>query len=213
MFCNYANYLLLRLHIMKIRILSLGLMSIFLFTGCFLKEVEVVEQPKTKIVHTYSMDETIVELGNVLANNFMKNEYDNGKIAITTFVELNDFSKTSKFGRVLSESLINELSFKNLNLLDFRAKRTISINNEGEFFLSRDAKFLRKSMNSKYILVGTYSKNIDKGLLINARIINSKTGVVVSTASIIYHNYDCRLFESCKKSNSLIKLTSTKLSK
>lgn len=197
---------------MKFKLLLISLVTVFLFTGCVIKEVEMKE-PSKRIVHTYSLDETIIALADVLSNNLERKNIYSGNLAITSFVQLSDFSKTSKFGRLLSESLFNELNVNEITLLDFRARKSVTVNPDGEFYLSRDTKLLRKSVKSKYILIGTYSKNKKRDLLINARIINTLNGLVVSTSSVIYHNYNCKLFNDCKSPNTMLKLTSTKMTK
>lgn len=177
------------------------------FTGCTPKEVKV-EEVKKSIVHTYSIEDTFVELAEGLSENLNKKKIDSSDVAVTTFVQLNNFSRTSKFGRLLSESLYHELSYRKVNMLDFRAKKALSIDASGEYYLSRNVKKLNKAISTNYILVGTYSM-YSNNVLINARIINSANGEVVSSAGVIYHDYDCRLFDDCKKSNQPIQLVSS----
>lgn len=197
---------------MSFKIFIASVFSLILLTGCAVKEIET-KKPMQDIVHTYDMEQTVIALADVLAENLVKKGVETGNIAMTTFVQLNNFTKTSKFGRLLSESLFHELNYKGVKLLDFRAKRAISINAHGEFYLSRDVNALNTAISTRHILVGTYSKTIDNTLMINARIINTSNGNVISTSSVILHKYDCRLFNDCKVLNRAMKLTSSKTKK
>lgn len=191
---------------MKLKLLFSTLVAGLFLTGCSIKEVTMEKPVVTDILHTYTLQDTIVGIADILAMNLHKKNIATGNIAMTSFVELNNFSKTSKFGRLLSESLFHELNYNGVNVLDFRTKRALTVNGKGEFYLSRKVSAIKKSIYSKYVLVGTYTKTIDKNLLINARIVNSQNGDIISTSSVIFHKYDCKLFDTCRSSNRAIKL-------
>jgi len=138
----------------------------------------------------------------ILADNLLSSsrltpkEFEN--IAVTSFVDLHHLNKTTSFGRFLSEGLFNELFVRGFNLVDFRAQESLSINATGEFFITRDIKKINKSVNNKYILVGTYSYMHGK-VLLNARIIDNKSGKIVATAKTHYMTRDCKLIGDCPK--------------
>lgn len=192
---------------MKFKLLSLSILTILLFTACSKKEVIPIEKPITGYIHTYTLNDTVEEISKGLARN-LKKDIETGDIAITTFVELKNFKKTSKFGRLLSESLFNDLFSKGVNLLDFRSQTAVSINAYGEYFLSRKIKKLNKQINSTYILIGTYSQ-IDNGLAINARIVNNHSGNIITTSSVLFHTKTCKLLNTCKPANRPVKLVYT----
>ncbi len=119
------------------------------------------------------------------------------KVAITTFVDLHQLNKTSYFGRKLSESMYNELHTRGFNVVDVRGTKTIRINAEGEFFVTRDIQLLdKKRVENSYILVATYSK-FGSGILLNARIIDNINGDVISTARSIIDVDACDVYENC----------------
>ncbi len=194
---------------MKFKIFSISLLALFIFSGCIPNNIDQ-EKTSKHMIDTYSFDETIIVIANELTNNLIAKTQDTGDIALTSFVQLSNLNKTSIFGRLLTESLFHELNNKNIHLLDFRAKQAVSINTNGEFYLSRNIKALNRTINSRYILVGTYSKTMDKNIIINARILNIFTGRIISTSSVMLHQYDCRLFEDCRKVNTPTKLTYSK---
>jgi TolB-like protein len=119
-----------------------------------------------------------------------------GSVAITSFVDLHKLNKTTHFGRVMGESFFNELNKRGVNVMDFRGQKALSINADGEFFLSRNVKKLNSPIENAYVLVGTYSK-IEEGVIINSRIIDNANGKVIASSRVVFHSSDCRLFESC----------------
>jgi TolB-like protein len=143
------------------------------------------------------LDQAITELADEL---LMYNKINgiNEEIAITSFVDLHQLNKTTHFGRTLSEAFFDELFTRGFNVTDFRGQETISVNREGEYFLTRDIKLLDKDVISAYILVGTYSYFENK-IQINARIIDNMSGKVLASARSNYMTDDCRVLENCKK--------------
>lgn len=119
-------------------------------------------------------------------------------IAITSFVQLDKLKKTSEFGRVLSESLISELGFSGLNIIEYRGQNALSVSESGEFFITRDTTQMRQEIQNTNILVGTISRLFDK-VIINARIIEP-SGKIISSARVIYYPktmLDCKIFDDC----------------
>lgn len=119
-------------------------------------------------------------------------------IAITSFVQLDKLKKTSEFGRVLSESLISELGFNGLNIIEYRGQNALSVSESGEFFITRDTTQMRQEIQNTNILVGTISRLFDK-VIINARIIEP-SGKIISSARVIYYPktmLDCKIFDDC----------------
>lgn len=120
-------------------------------------------------------------------------------VILTSFVDLNQLNKTTTFGRLLSESMYNELHIRKFNVTDFRGQDAISVNADGEFHITRDTSKLKDHIgNIEYIVVGTYVKFEGNSVLINSRILDSETGKIISTARIIYQPKDCSLFDICK---------------
>lgn len=120
-------------------------------------------------------------------------------IILTSFVDLNQLNKTTTFGRLLSESMYNELHIRKFNITDFRGQDAVSVNADGEFHITRDTDKLKDHIESiEFVLVGTYVRFEESSVLLNARIMDSESGKVVSTARIIYKPKDCGLYNICK---------------
>lgn len=144
------------------------------------------------------VDMKINELADNLLASSRINKEDMQNIAITSFVNLHNLERTSYFGRTISEAFFNELFVRGFNVVDFRGKRNISINNTGEFFITRDIKKVRKEIKNKYVLVGTYTVLYNK-ILINARIMDNLTGELVATGKTYIRTNDCKLLGTCPK--------------
>lgn len=119
-----------------------------------------------------------------------------GDIAVTSFVDLHQLNKTTHFGRTVGETMFDELFVRGFNVTDFRGQSTISVNANGEYFLSRDVNLLRNNIQNQYILVGTYSK-FNEDIIVNARIIDNINGTIVASARSSFVTNDCRILENC----------------
>ena len=116
------------------------------------------------------------------SNRNFKNISDN-RIAVTSFVALNDFSKATKIGNIISEDLLHELQVRGYTVVDFKTMDTISVKESGDFIFSRDTEKLRKKYNINLVLSGTCT-NYKKGTVVNARIIDMTDHSIVSSAQI-----------------------------
>ncbi|OQR42138.1 hypothetical protein AS859_01385 [Aliarcobacter cryaerophilus] len=120
-----------------------------------------------------------------LATQMMVNKkLDTSKpLIVTSFVRLDQFKTTSEFGRVVGESMIDELSNRGFNLIEFRGQMAIS----------------KKEVPSTYVVVGTYSRQNGK-VILNARVIDNITGKVITSARSTYVHglaHDCTMFGDC----------------
>ena len=149
-----------------------------------------------------SLDKTIIDMADQLfATNYrVPTPFGPNKtrVILTSFVDLDNFDKTTTFGRLLSESMFNELHVRKFQVTDFRGQDAVSVTKDGEFHITRDVDKLKDSLSSvEYILVGTYVRFEDQSLLINARILDSISGNVISSARVIYKPKDCKIFGIC----------------
>jgi len=157
---------------------------------------------------------TIIDIAKqLLDSNHTKDQNPPLRIILTSFVDLNDLEETNTFGRLISESMFNELHIRDFKVSDFRGQNAISVNQDGEFHITRDLKKLRDNIEAtEFILVGTYVKFENKSILINTRIVDSISGDVKSSARAIYRPKDCSIFDVCdiiKSNNTIIKENNT----
>ena len=198
------------------------LASTFLFfvTGCTVgknenvaKEYDKVQTTKQHLAVAAEMQkdvttqETLESTIASLAAQMVENrKMDTNKpILIKSFVRLDEFKKTTEFGRIVSESMINELSNRGFDITEFRGQMAISINDEGEYFISRKPHELKSKIPNTYVVVGTYSRQMGK-IMLNARVIDNITGKIITSARATYvHNIkeDCIIFKDCAPARTI----------
>jgi len=179
-----------------------------LFTACNQNTIVIPKEKASTNVTNLTLNDAIISIANQLSLNNKMLKTDTGTITLTSFVNLKHLNSTSQFGRVLGESLFSELFVRGFNITDFRGQNAISVNKTGEFFITRNTKKLSSEVSNTYILVGTYSK-IDQNVMINARIIDNKTGKLVTSARAMYANDDCSIFGVCNNSQRKIRIVPT----
>ncbi len=107
----------------------------------------------------------------------------NASYLIGSFVDLNDMSKSSPMGRLVAENLMHELQVRAWRIFEPRLMQNFMINEGGEFVLSRDVKQLKTKYGVTGVVAGTYVMSNDY-TVVNARVINVDTGIVMSTGQI-----------------------------
>jgi TolB-like protein len=183
-------------------------LAVFLFSGCVTTVVKPVIVKKNIYNRDYShknLNGAIVSIANqLLTSNISKTK--NTSIILTSFADLNKLNQTTTFGRLVSESMFNELHVRKFKVTDFRGQDAVSVNGDGEFHITRDVDKLKDHIEAtEYVVVGTYVKFEHGTILINARIIDSESGAIISTARVIYKPADCSLFDMCIQKKEDIK--------
>ena len=161
------------------------------------QHLEVADKKQKNVASQNSLESTISSLSTQIVQN--KKLDTNKPVLITSFVRLDRLKETSEFGRVIGESLINELSNRGFNIIEFRGQMAVSINEQGEYFISRKPHEIKNSTPSTYVVVGTYSRQAGK-VILNARVIDNVTGKVISSARSTYEHglvNDCIMFRDC----------------
>jgi len=175
-----------------------------LFTGCFLqstpKQQYTIQKSNT---HLHNNLHTIISDISIQLFKTTNKEFLQDNIVVTSFVLLDDLKTTSKFGRLLGESMISELHTKGFKVTDFRGRDAILVNKKGEFYITRDTSKLKDEMANANILVGTYSSFDQNAILVNVRIMNFGTGEILSSARAVYTTTDCHLLQTCAKSTQM----------
>ena len=181
--------------------------------GDVLKEYNKVETTKQHLEiaadkQKYVTTQTTIE-GTIasLATQMMRNKKmnTNKPVLITSFVKLNEFKKTTEFGRVVSESLIDELSNRGFNVIEFRGQMSVSVNDKGEYFITRKTNRLKNKVPNTYVVVGTYSRQFGK-VMLNARVIDNVTGKIISSSRATYKHgkrNDCMMFRDCRPARTI----------
>lgn len=119
----------------------------------------------------------------VIRDQLRHPEVVNQPVVVTTFVDLNNLNKSSIFGRVLAEEVLNELHQAGFTVSEIRKGRDIFIRQElGELILSRDAREVLSKFSARAILAGTYVAT-EESIIINARLIDINSPLILSSCS------------------------------
>ena len=167
------------------------------------QHLEVAADMQKNVTTQDTLEATIASLAAQMLEN--KKLDSNKPVLITSFVRLDEFKKTTEFGRIVSESLINELSNRGFDITEFRGQMAISVNDEGEYFISRKPHELKNKIPNTYVVVGTYSRQSGK-VMLNARVIDNITGKIITSARATYvHNVkeDCIIFKDCAPARTI----------
>lgn len=121
-------------------------------------------------------------------NRDIKNVADS-RIAVASFVNMTSLDETDRLGMTLAENLMHEMYVRGFGVVDFKTRDYIKVRSNGDFVFSRDVAELRRNHNIHYFLAGTVSRNGD-GAVINARLIQADSGVVVSSGQAFLSNRD-----------------------
>ncbi len=104
-------------------------------------------------------------------------------IFVSSFVYFDStLRKTSALGNQLAEYFINDLQEIGLPVVDHKLTDILTVNAHGDFVLARDQNLFTSKIDVGYVLVGTLVEN-DRGVIINARLVNFKTNKVVASTS------------------------------
>ncbi|BAK74617.1 MAG: FlgO family outer membrane protein [Arcobacter sp.] len=167
------------------------------------QHLEVAEDMQKNVTTQNSLEATIASLATQIMQN---RKLDTNKpVLITSFVRLDQLKETSEFGRVIGESLINELSNRGFNIIEYRGQMAVSINEQGEYFISRKPHEIKNKVPSTYVVVGTYSRQVGR-IILNARVIDNVTGKIISSARSTYNHgltNDCMMFRDCAPARTI----------
>ncbi len=106
-------------------------------------------------------------------------------LVVTSFVQLDDFSRTSRFGLLLAEQLLSRLAGHGLILKETRMQGVFYQGCNGEFVLSREFSRVARELDARLVLLGTYLEARDH-VLLNVRLVDFHQQTVIAS-------YDCQL--------------------
>lgn len=102
-------------------------------------------------------------------------------VLITTFVDNNDLTHTTKFGRLLQQHISSRFVQRRYTIREFKLGETLYIEpKSGITVLTRDLTKIEGAQNAQAILVGTFS-HTNRTLYISTRLVNPNTSTVISS--------------------------------
>lgn len=114
-----------------------------------------------------------------------KNLLTNEVVLVSDFVNLSKLENPSKLGFLLSDTLKNELSSKNIIIRQVEFGRDFTIGKHGFNMLTREENRINKNIVdvSSYALVGTYILT-NKKLIVFMKLIDVNTGYILSSSNV-----------------------------
>ena len=124
-----------------------------------------------------------------MVNRLREFDPTDSTVAVTTFVDLDNFNETSSFGRYVAEDLGMELFKLGFRLREIRQRIRINITPEvGEVALTREASAIMQNAQVDAVVTGAYSR-FGNQVVVNARLIDVDTGRVVSAGQMVVGDY------------------------
>ncbi|MCO4321226.1 FlgO family outer membrane protein [Aliidiomarina quisquiliarum] len=110
------------------------------------------------------------------------------RVAIASFVPADslsqDQSKHTLLAKQLQEGVMTAANSYNVSVIEYRLTQQLQLGQQQERALSRNPSELRENYRFDYIVVGTYSE-VEGGLLMNTRLVNTRSAAVLSAASVM----------------------------
>jgi len=127
-------------------------------------------------------------IGEELAVNLTANHrHPKGKgerVIVTTFVDVDNLYRTSRFGRTLTEALSTRLFGHGFGVIEVRkAAALLMKSDQGEMVLTRDAELLARQHEADSIVAGTYSLT-PNSVIVNVKLLDCDSQEVLSATGI-----------------------------
>ncbi len=149
--------------------------------------------PATVQIGGGAASNTLNQVSSFLATQLARNRdiknVSDSRIAVASFVNMSSLDETDRLGMTLAENLMHEMYVRGFGVVDFKARDHVKVRSNGDFVFSRDVAELRRNHNIHYFLAGTLARNGD-GIVINARLIQADSGIVVSSGQAFLNNRD-----------------------
>lgn len=114
------------------------------------------------------------------------NDGQSGQVAIkpliiTSFVNIDDLTVSSTFGRITSEQIGSCFSQIGYQVIEMKLRNSIFIKaKSGEFMLSRELRMISKAHEAQALLVGSYAVG-SNSVYITAKLVNADNGITLSS--------------------------------
>jgi len=104
-----------------------------------------------------------------------------GTVIAATFVNIDDLSKSSSFGRIISMLVSTRFTESGITVIEMQMRNNVYIQQRnGEFLLSRELRNISTQHNARAVIVGTYASG-RKNVYVTARLIRAASSVVLAS--------------------------------
>ncbi len=162
--------------------------SCLLFCLLLLLETGCSDLNGTRLERVFGKDTDLIGLSYQIAENLVDRSmpplvplHPDMPIMVTTFVDNNDLTKTSRFGRLLQEHITSRMVQLGYSVREIKLTRTINIDpKSGETVLSRDLTKISGELQAQAIVAGTVSRS-ERMLYISARLIAPENSNIIAS--------------------------------
>jgi TolB-like protein len=130
-----------------------------------------------------NLNAMIIFLADQLERN-IDSKYFSQPSIVATFSNLDNLKSTSSFGRLIAENLAHELQVRKWRVIEVKMAKNITMTKSGEFAMTREVSKIKGAHKVRAIVTGTYTYAEDN-VIVNAKVLNLDTGILLSTAQII----------------------------
>ncbi len=124
------------------------------------------------------------ELSRQLVHNRKVELAGKKRLIMTTFVDIDDLGRTSRFGRLLAEALATRMFSSGFGVVELRRGRDLLMKKgTGELVLTRNGSLMAQQCEAEGVVVGTYGL-APTTVIINVRLLDAGSGEVLSVAGI-----------------------------
>lgn len=108
----------------------------------------------------------------------------NRRLLLTTVVDIDDFYRTSRFGRTLTDALAGCLFRHGFGIVEIRKASHLMVKKgSGELLLTRDTSLMAGEQSVEAVVVGTYSLT-PNSVIVSVRMLEPDTQEVLSVADM-----------------------------
>lgn len=139
--------------------------------------------PSAETVDSRELKLKIRDLADQLVSHVGDSRLRNMVALPTTFVDQDNFTRTSSFGRFIAEQLFYEFNQRGFPVREYRAEKAIHMEpGQGDFLLSRALGSV--SVQNALAIVGTYYQD-QNAVFVSARLIRGSDGRVLRTGQLV----------------------------
>ena len=104
-----------------------------------------------------------------------------GRLIAASFVNVNDLTRSSGFGRIIAEQVAGQFSAAGYNVVEMLLRNDVYIREtEGSFLLSRDIQKISERHNAQAVIVGMYAVGREN-VFVTAKLVRATDNVVLAT--------------------------------
>ena len=105
-------------------------------------------------------------------------------LIVTTLVNIDNLKSSTRFGRTLSEALGEEIFKQGGIVKEVRSTKAVYLKPlAGEMMLSRDVRLLAKNLDTRAVIVGTYSIGA-RSVVVNVKMVDILSQDIISVATM-----------------------------